>query len=136
MRGTITDNSSSLSLALGARIAIKALYELQRGGEANKALRKEVRDVTTSLRALSTPGTPLFAHLSSSSSFESFDQIRTLQEVQSTFRNENVEEKLGLVLSASDPDRRKQGIEFAIIFFTALERRARQKFNQPNGLGI
>jgi hypothetical protein len=134
--GTMTENSSSLSLALGARMAIKALYELQKGGEANKALKKEVRDVTTSLKALSTPGAPLFAHLSASSSFESFDQIQTLQEVKSIFPKEDVEKKLVLVLSSSDSKRRRQGIEFAIVFFTALERRARQKFNQPSGFGI
>jgi len=136
MQGTMTDNSSSLSLALGARMAIKALYEVQRGGKANSALKKAMGDVTTSLKALSTPGTPLFAHLSSSSSFESFDQIQTLQEVQSTFPEENVEEKLGFAISAPDSELKRQGIEFAIIFFSALERRARQKFNQPSGLGI
>jgi hypothetical protein len=140
MQGAMTDNSSSLSLALGARMAINALYALQKGGKANKALRKEVDDVTKSLKALSTPGAPLFAHLSASSSFESFDQIQTLQEVKqevkSTFPGENVEEKLELAVGASDPELRKQGIEFAILFFSALERRARQKFNQPVGIGI
>ena len=136
MQGTMTDNSNSLSLALGARTAIKALYELQRGGKANSALKKAMGDITASLRALSNPGTPLFAHLSSSSSFESFDQIQTLSEVQSTFPGENVEEKLELVISAPDSELKRQGIEFAIVFFSALERRARQKFNQPTGLGI
>jgi hypothetical protein len=137
MLATMSDNSSSLSLALGARIAIKALYELQKGGKANSALTKAMGDVTASLKALSTPGAPLFAHLSSSSSFESFDQIQTLQEVKSTFPpEENVEEKLGLAISAPDPVLRRQGVEFAIVFFSALERRARQKFNQPTGLGI
>jgi hypothetical protein len=136
MQSTMTDNSSSLSLALGARMAIKALYELQKSGKANSALTKAMDDVTTSLKALSTPGAPLFAHLSSSSSFESFDQIQTLQEVQTTFPNVNVEEKLGFVIGAPDPELKRQGIEFAIVFFSALERRARQKFNQPTGLGI
>jgi len=136
MQGTMTDNSSSLSLALGARMALNALYALQKGAEANKALRKEVSDVTASLKALSTPGAPLFAHLSSSSSFESFDQIQTLEEVKCTFPGQNVEEKLELAIGARDPEQRKQGIEFAIVFFSALERRARQKFNRPTGLGI
>jgi hypothetical protein len=136
MQGTMTDNSSSLSLALGARMAINALYSLQRGGRANKALKKEVRDVTTSLKVLNTPGKPLFAHLSPSSSFESFDQIQTLQEVKSAFPGENVEEKLELAIGASDRELQRQGVEFAIIFFSALERRARQKFNQPVGFGI
>lgn len=137
MQGTMTDNSSSLSLALGARIAIKALYELQKGGKANSALTKAMGDVTASLKALNTPGAPLFAHLGPTSSFESFDQLQMLQEViKSTFPKENVEEKLGLAISAPDPELKKQGVEFAIVFFSALERRARQKFNQPSGLGI
>jgi biopolymer transport protein ExbB/TolQ len=136
MQGTMNDNSSSLSLALGARMAINALYALQKGGRANEALKKEVRDVTKSLKALSTPGKPLFAHLSSSSSFESFDQIQTLQEVKSAFPRENVEEKLELAIDASDSELQRQGVEFAIIFFSALERQARQKFNQPVGFGI
>jgi hypothetical protein len=137
MLATMSDNSSSLSLALGARIAIKALYELQKGGKANSELTKAMDDVTTSLKALSTPGAPLFAHLSSSSSFESFDQIQTLQEVKSTFPpEENVEEKLELAINAPNPELRQQGVEFAIVFFSALERRARQKFNQPTGFGI
>ena len=136
MQGTMSDNSNSLSLALGARLAINALYELQKSGKANRTLKKAMGDVTSSLKALSTPGAPLFAHLSSSSSFESFDQIQTLQEVKSTFPGENVEEKLELAVGSTDPALRKQGIEFAIVFFSALERRARQKFNQPAGLGI
>jgi len=133
---TMSDNTSSLSLALGARIAIKALYELQKGGKPKGALTKAMSDVTASLKALSTPGAPLFAHLSPSSSFESFDQLQTLQEVKSTFPKVNVEEKLGLAISGPDPEHRRQGVEFAIVFFSALERRARQKFNQPTGLGI
>jgi hypothetical protein len=136
MLANSSDNTSSLSLALGARIAIKALYELQKGGKPKSALTKAMSDVTDSLKALSTPGAPLFAHLGPSSSFESFDQLQTLQEVKSTFPKVNVEEKLGLAISGPDPELRRQGVEFAIVFFSALERRARQKFNQPTGLGI
>jgi len=125
-----SDNSSSLSLAIDARMAIKALHELQRGGAASEAL-KTVNDVVVSLRALSS-GAPLFANLSP---FESYEQIRTLQEVGSEF-NEDVSAKLDLVAKQNDPEQQKQGIAFAIVFFTALERRARQKFNQSDGFGI
>lgn len=134
----ISDNSSSLSLALDARMAVKASYALQRqgGGSANESevLRKAIEDVRSSLSALSS-GAPLFANLSQSSPFENYDQIQTLQEVRSAF-DEDVSAKLELVSKEDDPIQRQHGIEFAIIFFTALERRARQKFNQSYGFGI
>jgi hypothetical protein len=137
MLATSSDNSSSLSLALDARMAIKALYALQRqpGGAANGTLKKAIDDVRTSLSALSS-GTPLFANLSQSSLFENYGQIETLQEVRSAFSQEDVGAKLEVVNQQDDPDQQKEGIEFAITFFTALERRARQKFNQSYGFGI
>jgi hypothetical protein len=136
MLATASDNSSSLSLALDARMAVKASYALQRqgGGAPNDVLRKAIEDVRISLNALSS-GAPLFANLSQSSPFENYDQIQTLQEVRSAF-DEDVSAKLELVGKEDDPIQRQQGIEFAIIFFTALERRARQKFNQSYGFGI
>lgn len=137
MLATMNDNSSSLSLALDARMAVKALYALQRGGELNDASKKAMGDmvasVDTSLKALDS-GTALFANLSQSS-FENYDQIQTLQEVRSDF-DVDVSAKLDLVTKQDDPIQQRQGIEFAILFFTALERRARQKFNQSYGFGI
>jgi hypothetical protein len=135
MQANMSDNSSSLSLAIDARMAIKALHELQRGGEANESLRRAVEDVAVSLKALSSGG-PLFANLSPTSPFESYEQFQTLQEVQSAFSDHDVEAKLELVTKSKDQAQRQQGIDFAITFFTALERRARQKFNQSSAFGI
>jgi hypothetical protein len=135
MQASVSDNSSSLSLALDARMAIKALRELQRGGEVNESLTRAVEDVAVSLKALNTGG-PLFANISPTSPFESYEQFQTLQEVQSTFNDNEVEAKLELVTKSKDPVKRQQGIDFAILFFAALERRARQKFNQSSGFGI
>jgi len=132
---TMSDNSNSLSLALDARMAVKALHALRPGEEANVALREAMGDVKISLNALNS-GAALFANLSPSSSFESYDQIQTLQEVKSDFVDQDVEAKLDLVDKKDDPVQQKQGIDFAIIFFTALERRARQKFNRSYGFGI
>ncbi len=131
MQASMNDNSSSLSLALDARMAIKALRAFQKGGKADDALMVAAADIATSLRALHSGG-PLFANLSRSSSFESYDQIQTLKEVKSDFK-EDVEAKLDLIANGN-PD--QQGIEFAIDFFSALERRARQKFNRSSGFGI
>jgi hypothetical protein len=130
-----SDNSSSLSLAIEARMAIKALHELQRGGEAKESLRRAVEDVAVSLKALNN-GDPLFANLSPTSPFESYEQFQTLREVQSAFSGDDVEAKLELATKSENPAQRQQGIVFAIAFFTALERRARQKFNQSSGFGI
>jgi hypothetical protein len=131
----VSDNSSSLSLAIDARMAIKALRNFQRNGQANELLTRAVEDVAGSLKALSTGG-PLFANLSPTSPFESYEQFQTLQEVQTAFRDNDVEAKLELVTKSDDPALRQKGIEFAILFFSALERRARQKFNQSSGSGI
>ena len=136
MLATMSDNSSSLSLALDARMAVKASYALQRqgGGTANDVLKKAIEDVRISLDALSS-GAPLFANLSQSSPFENYDQIQTLQEVRAAFDGD-VSAKLELVNKEDDSTQRQEGIDFAIVFFTALERRARQKFNQSYGFGI
>ena len=136
MHSTMSDNSNSLSLALDARTAVKALNALQRGGEVHQELKTAMSDAVTSLRALNS-GSPLFAHLSPSSSFESYEQIQTLQEVQSAFPNEDVANKLASVTNeANDAAQRQQYVEFAILFFSALEKRALQKFNQSYGFGI
>ncbi|MGO9316481.1 MAG: hypothetical protein ACLPXT_12230 [Terracidiphilus sp.] len=135
MLATMSDNTNSLSLALDARTAVKALNALQKGGEVREELERAMSDAVTSLNALSS-GTPLFAHLSSTSSFENYDQIQTLQEVQKAFPDVDLAGKLALVTNANDPDQRQQGIMFAIAFFSALEKRALQKFNRSYGFGI
>ena len=126
----MTDNTNSLSLALDARTAVKALNVLRKGGgEAGSELQRAMTDALISLKALNT-GAPLFAGLSPTSAFENYEQIQTLQEVESAFPGEDVEAQLALVTNEEDPTRRQQGIAFAIEFFTALEKRALQKFNR------
>lgn len=136
MLATMSDNTNSLSLALDARTAVKALNVLRKGGgEVRSELQTAMTDALVSLRALNS-GAPLFAGLSPSSAFENYEQIQTLQEVESAFPGQDVEAKLALVTNERDPAQRQQGIAFAIEFFTALEKRALQKFNRSYGFGI
>ncbi len=136
MQATTSDNTNSLSLALDARTAVKALNALRKGGEANEELKRALEDALTSLKALDS-GSPLFANLSPSSAFENYEQIQTLQEVRSTFSENSVEleAKLSSVTNGN-PAQVMDGIEFAIPFFSALEKRALQKFNRSYGFGI
>ena len=136
MLATMSDNTNSLSLALDARTAVKALNVLRKGGgEAGSELQTAMTDALISLRALNS-GAPLFASLSPSSAFENYEQIQTLQEVESAFPGEDVEAKLASATNEQDPTQRQQGIVFAIEFFSALEKRALQKFNRSYGFGI
>ena len=136
MPSTTSDNTSSLSLALDARTTIKALNAWRQGGEVHGELKVAMKDAVTSLRALNS-GTPLFENLSPSSSFESYEQFQTLQEVQSAFPNDNVADKLASTMNEEmDPTQHQQYVAFAIAFFSALEKRALQKFNQSYGFGI
>jgi hypothetical protein len=136
MLATMSDNTNSLSLALDARTAVKALNVLRKsGGEADSELKTAMEDALISLKALNS-GAPLFASLSPSSAFENYEQIQTLQEVESAFPGVDVQAKLATVTNDNDPAQRHVGITFAIEFFSALEKRALQKFNRSYGFGI
>src|SRR5438874_1632389 len=82
-----TDRTNYLSLALDARMTIKALARLRQTGSESTELRQALDDTVESLRALSSGGS-LFARLHAGSSYESYEQIRTLQEVQLTMKDE------------------------------------------------
>lgn len=125
-----SDTGSSLSLALGSRLAIKALATLQDQAAPNSALKAALDDVVTSLEAISTGG-PLFGHLTTPSSFEHYDQIQVLADVNSAFGDDHLADKLhSVVLVGGDPAERQRNIDLAIDFFTALETRALRKYNE------
>lgn len=136
MPGTLNDNTYSLSLAFDARKAVKALVAFKREGVKDDRLKEAVEDVIASLNALNS-GTPLFAHLSSASPFQSYEQIQTLQEVQAALSDDRLTEKLqNLISTESEGDALRESVDFAIQFFTAVENRALQKYNQAFGFGI
>jgi hypothetical protein len=135
MLGTMSDNASSLSLALDARLAIKALNSYRKDGVSKGPLVKAIDDAISSLNALNS-GASLFDNVADSSPYESYEQIQTLQEVQLQIADDRLAEKLAALLADEDQSRRERNVDFAITFFVALENRALKKYNQSFGLGI
>jgi hypothetical protein len=135
MVNTANDNTSSLSLALDARKAVKALISYRRDGVRDECLRQVIADAVASLNALNT-GVALFANLSHSSSYESYEQIRTVQEVQTALSDNRLVQKLQVLLDVPQPEGLQESLDLAIHFFTAIENRALQKYNQAFGMGV
>jgi hypothetical protein len=129
-----SNTADSLSLALDARLAIKALNVYRKDGISKEPLKKAIGDAVGSLRALKS-GDSLFDNIASSSPYESYSQIQTLLEVQSQFADENLVERLEASLGEEDPSNRATSIDYAINFFAALENRALKKYNQSFGFG-
>jgi hypothetical protein len=71
--------------------------------------------------------------LHAGSSYESYEQIRTLLEVQSTMKDEHLADRLSAVGVSPDPAEQNRNIELAIMFFSALENRALQRYNRSAG---
>jgi hypothetical protein len=127
-----TDRTNYLSLALDARKTIKALGQLLHTGAASTELKDALDDTVQSLRAL-TSGGSLFSGLHAGSSYESYEQIRTLQEVQVTMKDEDLADRLSKVGASPNDAERNRNIELAIMFFAALENRALQRYNRSAG---
>lgn len=129
-----SDNTSALSLALDARIAIKALKVYRKSGTQGQGVQKAVNDAIESLRALSS-GASLFDKISPSSPYETYSQIQTLREVETEFADEHLVDKLAASIEDASPADREQSIDYAINFFVALENRALRKYNQSFSYG-
>jgi len=122
------DYAGSLSLALGSRLAIKSLAASRDSTQLDARVQSTVIDVVTSLNAITTQG-PLFQHLTAPSNFERYEQFELLAEVQSAFHDRNLVTRLSAILTDADTAERKKNIDLAIDFFTALESRALQRYN-------
>lgn len=129
MNGTQSDNTNSLSLAIDARKAVKALMVSETSGVLDDQLRQVLADAVASLNALNS-GTPLYSNLSKASSFESYDQIKAVHEVQLAMFDGKLAERLQLLLTDSASEHVQENKEDAIRFFTAIENQALQNYNQ------
>jgi hypothetical protein len=129
---TSSDRTNYLSLALEARKTIKELLQFSETGTESAELKEALNDTVESLRALSS-GSSLFAHLHPRSSYEYYEQIRTLQEIQSVMKDENLADRLSALSGSLDANERKQNLEIALTFFSALENRALQRYNRSTG---
>lgn len=132
MLNTTADPANYLSLALDARKAIKALLQFSEKGTESVELKDALDDTVESLRAL-TSGGSLFDRLHQQSPYQYYEQIKTLQEVQSAMKDEHLADKLSDLSSNPDPAQRRQNIQIAITFFSALENRALQRYHRSAG---
>jgi len=123
-----TDRTNYLSLALDARKTIKALMQASATGTESAELKGAIEDTVESLRALSS-GALLFARLHPQFPYQHYEQVKTLEEVQSAMKEEHVADRLSELNSTVDPEHRQQLIKLAITFFSALENRALQRYN-------
>ena len=123
-----TDRTNYLSLALDARKTIKALRQAVQTGTETEELKGAIHDTVESLRALSS-GELLFSNLNPQFSYQHYEQVKTLEEVQSAMKEQNVADRLSELNDALEPDQRVAIINLAILFFSALENRALQRYN-------
>jgi hypothetical protein len=119
-----------LSLALDARKAIEALCEFLETGERREGLERSIHDVTGYLAAVQGGG-DLYANLHEDSSFEHFEQIQTLDEVETALGDKDLVARLEGVLTAKSARIRRENAKYAIKFFSKLEGRALHHYNQP-----
>jgi hypothetical protein len=136
MVNTTADSANYLSLALDARKAIKALLQFSEKGTESVELKEALNDTVESLRALAVEGSSLFGRLHAQSPYQYYEQIKTLQEVQSAMKDERLADKLADLGSNRDPTQRREHIELAIAFFSALENRALQRYHRSGGSAV
>lgn len=126
-----TDRTNYLSLALDARKTIKALMQASETGSGTPELKGAIDDTVKSLRALSSGGL-LFANLHPQFPYQHYEQVKTLQEVQSAMGDAHLADRLSELSElndAAEPAHRQALLQLAITFFSALENRALQRYN-------
>jgi hypothetical protein len=123
-----TDRTNYLSLALDARTTINALVHAAETGEQSPELTDAIEDTVESLKALDT-GDLLYSRLRSQFPYQSFEQVKILEEVQTTMKESHVADKLSELAKHLDPEKKKEILALAITFFSALENRALQRYN-------
>jgi hypothetical protein len=127
-----TDRTNYLSLALDARMIIRALLHFSETGQETDQLKEALKDTVESLRALASGGA-LFSQLHAGFPYQYYEQIKTLQEVDTAMKDQRVAERLSTITDAKDEKERDQNVQLAITFFSALENRALQRYNSSPG---
>jgi len=128
MVSATTDRTNYLSLALDARKTIKALLLASETGKQSPELKGAIDDTVDSLRALNTGGL-LFSRLHPQFPYQHYEQVKTLEEVESAMKKDRVADRLSELDKAVDPTQRQEIIKLALAFFAALENRALQRYN-------
>lgn len=125
------NKTSYLSLAVEARKALNALDLYSRDKTDSQELERALNDAASSLRSLHSEG-PLGLRLQASTSYEDFEQIQTLFEVESSLREEGLADRLAAAVPTADERTGELNRELAYRFFTALENRALRNFRNPS----
>jgi hypothetical protein len=117
-----------LSLALDARLVIKALRQKSPTEATNAELQGSLRAVLDSLRAINRGG-DMYSRLGDLEPYEHFEQIYTLQEVSASLNDPNLLKELeGL----SAPEGPSAAVKVtALKFFSEVERRALHYYSDP-----
>lgn len=118
-----------LSLALDARLAIKALRQTNPEIIRVTELRDSVKSALDSLKAI-TRGGQLYAGLGDLEPYEHFEQMYTLQQVWQSLPNLRLIEQLQTVFESDRPDAESKAV--ALTFFSEVERRALHYYNDPS----
>ena len=122
-----TDRTNYLSLALDARKTIKALMQASETGTESDELKGAIDDTVESLRALSS-GALLFGRLHPQFPYQHYEQVKTLEEVDSAMKDKHLADRLSELIGTDKPGHREELIKLAIAFFSALENRALQRY--------
>ncbi len=130
MATSFGDPTNYLSLALDARKVANALRQFSKTGVKSRELVESLRDTVDSLNALQS-GEALSSRLHST--YEYYEQIRTLKEVQQSMKERELIQKLASIVSGRKTEAQKRA-GIAVRFFTRLENRAMQRYNHASAL--
>jgi len=137
--GAMNENPDSrsryLALALASRKALRSLSDYVRQGTIDEQLESMVGEVVESLKA-TRDANNLFGPTPKESPFTNYEQVVTLDEVESDLKNQNIDivQKLSKPLSLHvDENSRRRDAADAIRFFYALENRALHHYSSQIG---
>jgi hypothetical protein len=118
-----------LSLALDARLAIKALRQKSAPYTIAPQLRDSVKAALDSLKAINRGG-ELYARLGELEPYEHFEQMYTLREVAASLKDSNLVEELQALSESESPSQEARAA--ALKFFSEVERRALHYYSDPS----
>jgi len=118
-----------LSLALDARLAIKALRQKSAADIIAPQLRDSVKTALDSLKAINRGG-ELYARLGELEPYEHFEQMYTLREVAASLKDSNLVEELQALSESERPSSEARAA--ALKFFSEVERRALHYYSDPS----
>lgn len=120
-----------LALALASRKALRSLNEYVKLGTVDDQLQKIFDEVVQSLTATKDANN-LFGLMPTESPFTYYEQVQTLEEVES--EQKDIVEKLSRRLgSYQDESKRRNEAQAAIEFFYMLENRALHRYSSQIG---